>query len=151
MLCPCSVGLAGVVGTWPQSTLRVVGGCALGFRQSGCPWHTTTAPSGLSTSGYQVRCRANVGDELVGCEGSTMDIAAVGDVPALPFLGLSIWEDGPLQRPKCRVACVTGPAHTTYIFTTILLAVTPTLSTCIPTILLHISPLPWEKKGSHTI
>ena len=29
-----------------------------------------------------------------------MGIAAVGDVPALPFLGLSIWEDGPLQRPK---------------------------------------------------
>src|SRR6516165_2248832 len=25
-----------------------------------------------------------------------------------------------------------------------------TLSTCIPTILLHISPIPWEKRGSHT-
>ena len=40
------------------------------------------------------------GDALVGCEGSTMGIVAVGDVPVLPFLGLSIWEDGPLQRPK---------------------------------------------------
>lgn len=36
--------------------------------------------------------------ELLVSEGSNVGIAAVGDVPALPFLGLPLWEDRPEQR-----------------------------------------------------